>query len=121
MRPKIRTRFGQTPTSSFRCRWLGLTKRRTTMQDGRTPTASYWVQYKVVNIGAGAAAVTVSVGVDVAAGGGLAGPEYDMFNEVIPYPGSSGWRDLGIIAGDDDVRAVASAADDAIIRFRIRR
>jgi len=44
-----------------------------------------------------------------------------MFNEVIPYPGSSGWRDLGIIAGDDDVRAVASAADDAIIRFRIRR
>jgi len=88
---------------------------------GTTAAQSYWVQYKVVNIDAGAAAVTVSVGVDVAAGGSLAGPEYDMFNEVIPYPGSSGWRDLGIIAGDDDIRAVASVADDAIIRFKIRR
>jgi len=88
---------------------------------GTTAAQAYWIQYKVVNIDAGAAAVTVSVGVDVAAGGSLAGAEYDMFNEVIPYPGSSGWRDLGIIAGDDDIRAVASAADDAIIRFRIRR
>jgi len=88
---------------------------------GTTAAQTYWVQYKVVNIDAGGAAVTVSVGSDASAGGSLAGAEYDMFNEVIPYPGSSGWRDLGIIAGDDDIRAIASAADDAIIRFRIRR
>ena len=88
---------------------------------GTTTAEVYWIQYKIVNIDAGAAAVTVSVGVDHAAGGGLATIEYDMFNEVIPYPGTSGWRDMGFIAGDDDVRGIASAADDAIIRFKIRR
>ena len=88
---------------------------------GATAAQIYWVQYKVVNIDAGAAAVTVSIGADIAAGGGLATIEYDMFNEVIPYPGTSGWRDLGMIGGDDDVRGIASAADDAIIRFKVRR
>jgi len=88
---------------------------------GTTAAQIYWIQYKVVNVDASAAAVTVSVGADIAAGGGLATIEYDMFNEIIPYPGSSGWRDLGMIGGDDDVRGIASAADDAIIRFKIRR
>ena len=88
---------------------------------GATAAQIYWVQYKVVNIDAGAAAVTVSVGVDIAAGGTLATIEYDMFNDVIPYPGNSGWRDLGMIGGDDDVRGIASAANDAIIRFKVRR
>lgn len=88
---------------------------------GSTTAQHYWVLYKLVNVDVGGAAVTCSIGVDHAAGGGLATLEYDMFNEVLPYPGTSGWRDLGIIAGDDDIRGIASAADDAIIRFKIRR
>ena len=88
---------------------------------GTTAAQIYWILYKVVNIDASGAAVTVSVGADIAAGGGLATIEYDMFNEIIPYPGTSGWRDLGMIGGDDDVRGIASAANDAIIRFKIRR
>jgi len=91
---------------------------------GATAAELYAVWFNVVNNDAGAAAVTVSVGVDLAAGGGLAAPEYWMFNEVIPYPGTSGWRggrNGYIIAGDDDVRGIASVANDASIHFQVKR
>lgn len=81
----------------------------------------YEVSFLVVNNDAGAAAVTVSVGVDLAGAGALAAPEYWMYNEIVPYPGTSGWRGPFLIAGDDDVRGVASAANDASIHWRIRR
>lgn len=88
---------------------------------GAVATEIYEVYFLVVNNDAGAAAVTVSIGVDIAAGGALAAPEYWMFNEVIPYPGNSGWRGPFVIGGDDDVRGVASVANDASIHFRVRR
>lgn len=88
---------------------------------GAAATELYEVSFLVVNNDAGGAAVTVSVGVDLGAGGGLAAPEYWMFNEVIPYPGTSGWRGPFIMAGDDDVRGIASVANDASIHWRIRR
>lgn len=88
---------------------------------GATATELYEVYFLVVNNDAGGAPVTVSVGVDLAAGGALAAPEYWMFNEVIPYPGNSSWRGPFQMAGDDDIRGVASAALDAAIHFFIRR
>lgn len=88
---------------------------------GADATELYEVSFIVVNNDTGGAAVTVSLGVDLAAGGALAAPEYWMFSEVIPYPGTSGWRGPYLIAGDDDIRGIASAAGDASIHFRIRR
>lgn len=88
---------------------------------GATAAQIYEVEYEVINNDAGGAAVTVSIGVDRAAGGALAAPEYWMFNEIIPYPGTSARRPGGLIAGDDDVRGVASIANDASIRFWVRR
>jgi hypothetical protein len=84
--------------------------------------AGYVVEvcFLVVNNDAGAAPVTVSVGVDVGGAGALAAPEYWMFNEVIAYPGTSGWRGPFVIGGDDDVRGIASAANDASIHFRAK-
>lgn len=87
---------------------------------GATAAELYEVSFLVVNID-GAAAVVVSVGVDIAAGGGLAAEEYWMYNETIAAPGTSGWRGPFLMAGDDDIRGVAGAANDAAIHFRIRR
>jgi hypothetical protein len=88
---------------------------------GANAAERYDVEFFVVNNDAGGTAVTVSIGVDIATGGGLAAPEYWMFNEVIPYPGGSGWRRGGIVGGDDDVRGVASVVNDASVHWRIRR
>lgn len=83
---------------------------------GATAAQLYEVDYLIVNVNG--AMVTVTVGVDVAGTGVVTHPWID--SEVIPYPGSSGWRSGGIIAGDDDVRGVTSAVG-AIIHWRIRR
>ncbi len=88
---------------------------------GGTSAEVYEVEFLVVNNDAGSAAVTVSVGLDLAAGGSLAAPEYWVFNEVVPYPGTLGWRGPFIMRGDDAVRGVASVANDASIHFRIKR
>lgn len=80
----------------------------------------YLVEFEVVSIDS-ANAVVVSVGRDDAAGGSLAGAEYWMNSVTIPATGSSGWRGPYLMAGDDDVRAVAGAANDAVIHFRVRR
>lgn len=81
----------------------------------------YEVSFLGVNVDLGAAAVTISVGVDRDGGGGLSALEYWIRNEIVPYPGSTGWRGPFIIAGNDDVRGVAGAADDVTIHWRIRR
>jgi len=88
---------------------------------GTSALRQFEVMFYVVNNDAGAMSVTVSVGLDLGSGGSLAAPEYWMFNEVIPYPGTSGWRGPFILHADDAIRGVASAANDASIHFRIRR
>ena len=89
---------------------------------GAVAAQLFEVSFLVVNNDAGGVAVTVSIGVEIGGGGGgLAAPGYWMFNEIIPYPGSSGWRGPFVIAGDDDVRGVAGVANDASISFRIKR
>lgn len=80
----------------------------------------YLVEFNVVNID-GSSAVSVSVGRDDAAGGSLVDAEYWMVSETIPAGGASGWRGPFVITGDDDVRGIAGAANDAAIHFRVRR
>lgn len=80
------------------------------------------VYFQVVNVNAGAAAVTgVYVGRDDAGGGGLAGAEYWMFNETIPYPGTSGWRGPFLMDGTDDIRAVAAVGNACVIHINAKR
>lgn len=88
---------------------------------GAAGTVLYEFCFLVTNNDAGGAAVTVSVGIDVGAVGALAAPEYVMFEEVVPYPGTSGWRGPFVMNGDDAVRAEASVANDASIHFKVRR
>lgn len=76
----------------------------------------YEIDYMITNVNG--AAVTVTVGVDVGGTGVVTHPWMD--GEIVPYPGTSGWRSGGIINGDDDVRGVTSAVG-AIIHWRIRR
>ena len=80
----------------------------------------YEVAFNVVSIDA-SNAVVVSIGRDDAAGGSLAGAEYWMFSETVPAGGSSGWRGPFLMSGDDDVRGVAGAANDAVIQWRVRK
>ena len=89
---------------------------------GLADTVRYRVKFLVANNDAGGAAITgVYVGRDLNAGGGLAAPEYWMFNETIPHPGNSGWRGPFYMHGDDAVRGVAAVANDASIIFDVRR
>jgi hypothetical protein len=89
---------------------------------GLADTIRYLVEFMVINNDAGGAAITgVYVGRDLNAGGGLAAPEYWMFDETINYPGNSGWRGPFYMHGDDAVRGVAAVANDASIIFRVRR
>lgn len=90
---------------------------------GSTAAELYEVSFLVVNTNLPSpGAVTVRIGVDIAAGGALAVPEYWVLDEIVPYPGTLGWRGPFIIAGDDDVRGFCSTgASLASIHFRIRR
>ena len=89
---------------------------------GLADTVRYGVEFLVVNNDAGSAAITgVYVGRDVDAGGALAAPEYWMFNETVPHPGTSGWRGPFYMHGDDAIRGVAGVVNDASIHFRVKR
>lgn len=79
----------------------------------------YDVEFLVVNVD-GTNSVDVSVGQDVAGGGGLTAAEYFMYTETIPAKGSSGWRGPFRIGGDDHIRGVATAANDACIHIRAK-
>lgn len=81
----------------------------------------YDVCFLIVNIDPAGAAQTVRMGVDRAAGGALATFEYWIFNEVIPYPGSSGWRGPFHIPGDDDIRGWSSLVNTLAVHWRIVR
>jgi hypothetical protein len=80
----------------------------------------YDVEFLVVNVD-GTNSVSVSVGQDVGGGGSLSAAEYFMYTETIPAKGDSGWRGPFRIGGDDHIRGVAGAADDAAIHFRIKK
>lgn len=80
----------------------------------------YDVEFLVVNVD-GTDAVDVSVGQDVAGGGGLAAGEYFMYSEIVLAKGTSGWRGPFRIGGDDVIRGIAGAANDACIHFRIKK
>ena len=80
-----------------------------------TAASVYQVTFEIVNID-GTNAVTVSIGVDLAAGGSLAGAEFFMTDVVIPAGGTSGTKVL-TMASDDDIRGIAGAANDAAIWF----
>jgi hypothetical protein len=79
------------------------------------------VEFLIVNIDA-SAPVDVTIGQDIG-GGDTALEEYEKFMdaEIVPAKASSGWRGPFRIGGDDHVRGVASAANDANIHFRITR
>lgn len=85
-----------------------------------TAAGLYAVEYLLVNID-GTNSVDVTIGRDNDAGGGLTATEYWQFTEPLAADTTSGWRGPFIINGDDDVRGLASAADDAVIQFRVRR
>lgn len=82
--------------------------------------SDYEIWFNVVNVD-GTNSVDVSLGVDIGAGGSLADPEYWMFEHPVAGGAETGWTLGGIIGPDDDVRGVASAADDAAVHFRARR
>ena len=78
------------------------------------------VEFLVVNIDA-TDSVDVTIGQDID-GGDTALEEYEkvMDAEIVPAKASSGWRMLRI-GGNDHIRGVASAADDATIHLRPTR
>jgi hypothetical protein len=90
---------------------------------GATAAQLFEVEFLVVNNTAapGAAVTGVYIGRDVGGAGALAAPHYWMFDETIPYPGTSDWRGPFILAGNDDVRGVAFAANVCSVEWRIRR
>jgi hypothetical protein len=89
---------------------------------GLADSVIFQVKFNIVNNDAGSAAVSgVYVGREINSTGGLARPYYWVFNETIPFPGQTGWRGPFFIHGDDAIRGVAAAANDASIHFDIRR
>jgi hypothetical protein len=88
-------------------------------------TELYEVDFIVVNT-SGAVTGPISVGVDINRGGGLTAVEYWMYQESLPWPGTSGWRGSArqgfLCRGADAVRGLNGAgANLATIHFRIRR
>lgn len=76
---------------------------------------AYEVHFNVVNID-GTNDVTVDIGIDKDAGGGLSGAEYYMKDVLVPAGGQTGVHRIRM-GGDDDIRGVAGAANDAAIHF----
>lgn len=94
-----------------------------TLLDGSaslTSGAVYEVTFVIANID-GTNAVSVNIGVDVGAGGSLAAEEYFLNSYLVPAQDIAGPFML-TIAGDDDIRGAAGAANDAAIHFtRVER
>jgi hypothetical protein len=92
---------------------------------GGGATELYEVDFLVVNL-AGAVTGPISIGVDINRGGGLAGAEHWMYQESLPWPGTSGWRGSArqgfLCRGADSIRGLnAGGANVAAVHFRIRR
>ena len=89
---------------------------------GATAAQRYSVEFLAVNIDTvAAAAIAFNIGVDRDGGGALTDVEYWVREEVITYPGSSGWRGPFIINGNDDVRLLAAIANDVAVQWLISR
>ena len=87
---------------------------------GEIDTVRYKVKFLVVNDGS--AAVTVTIGRDPDdSGSDIGRPEFWMDSEVVPFPGTSGWRGPFDMHGDDAVRGVASLADNASVQWDVVR
>jgi hypothetical protein len=92
---------------------------------GGTASELYEVDFIIINT-SGAVTGPVSVGVDIGAGGSLSNVEYWMYQESLPWPGTSGWRGSArqgfLMRGADVIRGLNGAgANLASIHFRIRR
>lgn len=87
---------------------------------GGAATELYLVNVRIVNSNNTLPAAWVSIGVDVAAGGALAVPEYWLDHWVVPYPGETDWIGEHQVRGNDTVRAVASVLN-LQVHWRIRR
>ena len=80
------------------------------------------VFFLVVNNNAAAAVVTgVYIGREPNSAGGLAAPNYWLFDETIPYPGNSDWQGPFYIHGDDAIRGVAATGAATSIFFKVRQ
>ena len=87
---------------------------------GTNNAYAYSVEFLIVNVNN--ALVTVNIGVDLVSAGALTPAEFWMFNEVIPSPGTSGWKGPFIINGSDDVRGwCVTGANLANGQWRIKR
>ena len=91
----------------------------------QTAAELYEVDFFIVNV-AGAPTGPITVGVDINAGGALAGNEFWMYQEILPWPGTSGWRGSPrqgfLCRGADTIRGVNTAGGGlAVIHFRVRR
>jgi hypothetical protein len=100
-----------------------ITSSQTLFDPGSDSTEEYLVSFNVVNIDdANYYPATVSIGVDIGGNGGnLADKEFWMMQQVVGYPGSSGWQGPYLIAGDDNVIGLATANNSATVHIRARR
>lgn len=77
---------------------------------------SYLIRILVVNQHTGV--VNVTIGHDIGATGALGAGEYFLYNEPIPYPGTSGWRGPFLIPGDDAIRGICNTINNgAAVHF----
>lgn len=85
---------------------------------------AWWFEvyfFLVNNDAAGADASGIYVGREINSAGGLTRPHYWMFNDILPFPGRSGWQGPHYMHGDDAVRGYAAAANTVSIHFKVRR
>lgn len=88
---------------------------------GAAGSRVYEVYFEVVNVDVGGALVAgVYIGLGLG-GAAVVPPNWWMFNENIPAPGTSGRRGPFTMAGNDDIRGVAAVAGDASINFYVKR
>lgn len=77
------------------------------------------IEFMVVNVD-GTNAVDVNIGRDVAAGGGLSDVEYWVFSETVPAKASLVNPMPMWINGNDKIRGIAGAANDAVFHYKVR-
>lgn len=87
---------------------------------GGTSAEVYEVEFYVNSVDT-AVGRWFTIGNDVGAGGGLAVAEYWAYQEVVPWPGNSGWRGPFLVSGDDVVRGSCEFLNALTIHFRIKR
>lgn len=84
------------------------------------------VRYRIMflainNDGGFIAAPGVYIGREANSAGGLGRPNYWLFNETLPFPGTTGWQGPYFIHGDDAIRGYATNANEVSVHFDVRR